>query len=84
MIYRLDLPKGPHEIRWVLTGGKFQPSLLKFQAAETGVLLDVYHTARQRAETGVAKAAKTIDAQAEVKASPPGGHPWTRVSTNRQ
>ena len=84
VIYRLELPKGPHEIRWVLTGGMFQPNLLKFQAAKTGDLLNVYHTARQRHDTGAARAAKTIDAQGDITVWPPGGHPWTRVSTDHQ
>jgi len=81
VVYTLTLPQGTHEIRWVLTGGLFQTNLLKFQTATTGDLLSVYHTAKQRDETGAAKAAKTIDAQGTVEGWPPvDPKNWLRVS----
>lgn len=80
VVYTLTLPQGMHEIRWVLTGGTFQTNLLKFQAAKTGDLLNVYHTARQRDETGAAQAAKTIHAHGTVEGWPPvDPKSWIRV-----
>ena len=81
VVYTLTLSQGTHEIRWVLTGGTFQTNLLKFQAAKTGNLLNVYFTAKQREETGAAKAATTIDAQGTVEGWPPvDPKDWIRVS----
>jgi hypothetical protein len=82
VIYTLALPKGTHPVRWVLTGGTFQANLLKFQDVKTGELLRVFHTAKQRAETGADKAVKTIDAQGELAGWPPDFKTWTRVSTD--
>jgi hypothetical protein len=84
VIYTLTLPKGTHEVRWVLTGGTFQANLLKIQNAKSGELLTLFHTQKQRDETGASKAVKTIDAQGEVEGWPPGFDPkaWTRVSTD--
>ena len=85
VVYTLTLPEGTHEIRWVLTGGTFQTNLLKFQAAKTGDLLSVYHTAKQRDETGAAKAATTIDAQGTVEGWPPvDPKAWIRMSMDRE
>ena len=85
VVYTLTLPQGTHEIRWVLTGGTFQTNLLKFQAAKTGDLLSVYHTAQQRDETGAATAATTIDAQGTVEGWPPvDPKAWIRVSMDRE
>lgn len=84
VVYTLTLPQGTHEIRWVLTGGTFQTNLLKFQAAKTGELLSVYHTAKQRDETGAAKAAETVDAQGMVEGWPPvDPKAWIRVPIAR-
>jgi len=82
VIYTVTLPKGTHRIRWVLTGGTFQANLLKLQDAMTGELLKVFHTAKQREETGASKAVKTIDAQGELEGWPPDFKTWTRVSTD--
>jgi hypothetical protein len=84
VIYSLTLPKGTHEVRWVLTGGLFQPNLLKMQNAKSGELLPLFHTPKQRDETGASHAAKTIDAQGDVEGWPPAFDPkaWTRVSTD--
>jgi hypothetical protein len=82
VIYTITLPKGTHHVRWVLTGGTFQANLLRFQDVATGELLKVFHTAKQREETGAGKAAKTIDAQGELEGWPPDFKTWTRVSTD--
>jgi hypothetical protein len=63
----------------VLTGGLFQPNLLKLQNARSGELLTLYHTPKQLEETGASKALKTIEAQGDVEGWPPAS--WTRVST---
>jgi hypothetical protein len=81
VVYTITLPKGTHQVRWVLTGGTFQPNLLKFQNAKTGELLTVFHTAEQREKTGASKAVKTIDAQGEFEGFPPDFKTWSRVST---
>jgi hypothetical protein len=81
VIYTRTLPKGIHEVRWLLTGGVFQANLLKFQDAKTGDVLPVFHTAKQRKQTGAAKAAKTIDAQGAIEGWPPAtdSKAWTRL-----
>jgi len=81
VIYRRTLPQGIHEVRWVLTGGLFQANLLKFQDAEGGKLLTVFHTPAQREETGAAKAAEIVDAQGDVEGWP---HPWTRLPADHE
>ncbi len=84
VIYTVTLPKGTHEVRWVLTGGTFQPNLLKMQNAKSGELLTLFHTQKQRDESGASKAVKTIDAQGDVEGWPPASDAkaWTRVSTD--
>jgi hypothetical protein len=84
VIYTVTLPKGLHEVRWVLTGGTFQANLLKMQDAKSGELLTLFHTQKQREESGAGKAVKTIDAQGDVEGWPPAFDPkaWTRVSTD--
>jgi hypothetical protein len=84
VIYTVTLPKGLHEIRWVLTGGTFQANLLKIQDAKSGELLKVFHTPKQRDESGASKAVKTIDAQGDIEGWPPAfdSKAWTRVSTD--
>jgi hypothetical protein len=84
VIYTVTLPQGTHEVRWVLTGGTFQPNLLKMQDAKSGELLTLFHTEQQREESGASKAVKTIDAQGSVEGWPPGVDPkvWTRVPTD--
>ena len=79
IVHTLTLRKGVHHIRWVLTGGTFQPNLLKIQDAKTGELLSVFHTARQLDDTGASKAVKTIDAQGEIDGWPPDFKTWNRV-----
>lgn len=80
VIYTLTLPKGTHQVRWLLTGGTFQANLLKMQNAKTGELLTLVHTAEQRDQTGASKAVKTIEAQGEVEGWPPDFKTWTRVA----
>lgn len=82
VIYTLTLPRGKHRIRWVLTGGTFQPNLLKFQNVKTGHLLKMFHTPKEREQTGASEAVKTIDAQGEVEGWPPDFKTWSRVSTD--
>jgi hypothetical protein len=79
VVYTLTLPKGTHKVRWVLTGGTFQPNLLRFQKGKSGELLTLFHTQRQLEETGAAKAVKTIEAQGEVEGWPPAISSWKRV-----
>lgn len=84
VIYTISLPKGLHEVRWVLTGGTFQANLLKMQDAKSGKLLPLFHTPKQRDESGASQAVKTIDAQGDVEGWPPATDPkaWTQVSTD--
>lgn len=82
VIYTLTLSKGTHQVRWLLTGGTFQANLLKMQNARTGELLSLFHTAKQRDQTGASKAVKTIDAQGEVEGWPPDFKTWTRISAD--
>ena len=84
VIYSLTLPKGTHEVRWELTGGTFQPNILKFQNVETGELLPMFHTARQSEETGAAKARTLIEAKGKVAGWPPAEGEWTRVATDKE
>ena len=85
VVYKITLPRGTHLIKWVLTGGTFQTNLLKFQAVKTGDLLSVYHTAKQRDETGATKAAKIIDAQGTVEGWPRvDPKAWIRISIDRE
>jgi hypothetical protein len=79
VIYPLTLSQGQHEVRWVLTGGTFQPNLLKFQDAESSKLLPMYFTSKQRKETGAAKATSIIKAKGHVDGWPPAPNSWTRV-----
>jgi hypothetical protein len=81
VIYTRTLPAGAHEVRWVLTGGLFQPNLLRFQDAKTGELLHMFHTAEQRETSGAAQADKIIDAQGAVAGWPPAtdSKAWTRI-----
>lgn len=64
-VYVLNLPAGIHPVRWVLTGGTFQNSLLKFEEAQTGELLRVFHNAAQREESGVENARELVVASAD-------------------
>jgi hypothetical protein len=84
VIYTRTLPAGLHEVRWVLTGGLFQPNLLKFQDSAIGELLSMFHTAAQREETGASRAALVIDAQGEVAGWPPAtdAKAWTRLASH--
>jgi hypothetical protein len=66
-------------VRWVLTGGTFQPNVVKFQDAESGKLLTVFHTPAQREASGAAKARIVIEAQGKVDGWPPAPQAWTRV-----
>ncbi len=84
VIYTLTLPKGTHEVRWVLTGGLFQPNILEFQDADTGESLPVFHTAKQSEETGAAKARVLIEAEGKVDGWPPAEGAWTRVATDKE
>ncbi len=83
VIYTVTLPQGTHEVRWVLTGGTFQTNLLKMQEAKSGELLKVFHTPKQRHDSGASRAVKTIDAQGDVEGWPPASDSkaWTRVTT---
>jgi hypothetical protein len=69
-----------------LTGGLFQPNLLRLQDTDTGELLTVFHTAKQRKQTGAAKAPKTIAAQGDVEGWLPATDPgaWTRLSVEEE
>lgn len=80
VIYTRTLPQGLHEVRWILSGGLFQANLLKFQDARSGELFTLFHTTKQREETGAAKAARIIDAQGDIEGWPPATDPkaWTR------
>jgi hypothetical protein len=82
VVYTLTLPKGTHDIRWVLTGGVFQANLLKIENAKTGELLTVFHTPEQREKTGASQAVKTIEAQGNLEGWPPDPKSWSRVSTD--
>lgn len=82
VIYTLTLPKGTHEVRWLLTGGTFQANLLKMENVKSGELLTLFHTQKQREETGASKAVKTIDAQGYLEGWPPAFSTWTRVSSD--
>lgn len=84
VIYSLTLPKGRHPVRWVLTGGLFQPNVLKFQDVNSGKLLSLYHTDKQRDETGAAKATTVIKAQGKVAGWPPAPNAWTRVDAENE
>jgi hypothetical protein len=86
VIYTRTLPKGVHEVRWVLTGGTFQANLLKFQDAKTGKLLKVFHTAKQRTQTGAAQAAVMVDARGTIEGWPPASDStaWTRLSSDKE
>jgi len=84
VIYTLTLPKGTHKVRWVLTGGLFQPNLLKMQNVKSGELLTLFHTQKQRDLSGANRAVKMIDAQGDVEGWPPAvdAKAWTRVTTD--
>jgi hypothetical protein len=84
VIYSLTLPEGTHEVRWELTGGLFQPNILKFQDANSGKLLSVFHTTKQSEETGAAKARTLIEAKGKVAGWPPAESNWTRVATDKE
>jgi hypothetical protein len=64
-VYVLNLPAGIHPVRWVLTGGTFQNSLLKFEEAQSGELLSVFHDDAQRRQSGAADARDVVLANAD-------------------
>lgn len=64
-VYIVNLPAGVHPVRWVLTGGTFQNSLLRFEEAQTSEPLRVFHDAAQREEAGVAHARELVMANAD-------------------
>ena len=64
-VYILNLPAGIHPVRWVLTGGTFQNSLLKFEEAQSGEMLRVFHDAVQCEESGAAHARELVEANAD-------------------
>ena len=64
-IYVLTLPAGVHAVRWVLTAGTFQNSLLKFEDPRTGELLRVFHDDAQRRQTGAAEAREGVEIAAD-------------------
>lgn len=61
-VYLLTLPAGTHPIRWVLTGGTFQNSLLKLEDPRTGELLRVFSDESQRRKTGADQASEGLEA----------------------
>jgi hypothetical protein len=64
-VYLLTLPAGIHPVRWVLTGGTFQHSLLKFEDPSSGELLPLSYTADQRHQSGAAAAREHVEAAAD-------------------
>ena len=60
VIYVLKLPKGTHDVRWVLTCGTFQNSMLRFEDPRNGKPLDVYHSADQVRKTRSHEAEETV------------------------
>jgi hypothetical protein len=78
-IYVTKLPQGRHPLRWVLSGGLFQHSLLRIEDAQTGELLEVHHNAAQRRSTGADQARHTIVADVDPSTWPKMAdpHEWS-------
>jgi hypothetical protein len=79
-VYLVTLPSGVQPIRWMLTGGTFQNSLLQFEDPRTDELLRVFHDDAQRHETRAADAREGIEVNADpsewVKAMGPNHWRW--------
>jgi hypothetical protein len=85
-VYVLALPAGVHPIRWVLTGGTFQNSLLKFEDPRTSELLKVFYDDAQRRQSGADSAREVVEACGDpsewLKAL--GPHHWRWVPLGRE
>jgi hypothetical protein len=83
-VYLLTLPAGVHPVRWVLTGGTFQNSLLRFEDPATGELLRVFYDGQQHRQSGAAEAREHVEATADpsewLKALGPASWRWVPLA----